>query len=252
MQASKKFLSTPSARRATQAQDAGTEAAIFLSTPSARRATTVHREGLPFLAHFYPRPLRGGRLNVLSVVFANAEFLSTPSARRATPVLLQDHTTGKFLSTPSARRATGDSGFNASVKEISIHALCEEGDDGVRIMDEYLLNFYPRPLRGGRLLGLEMTSIPKEFLSTPSARRATFVWGCIAAGAKKISIHALCEEGDPLLVIYCFQTIKDFYPRPLRGGRPSQYFLHGFTRPNFYPRPLRGGRLRPDSACRAR
>ena len=34
----------------------------------------------------------------------------------------------KFLSTPSVRRATGDSGFDASVKEISIHALREEGD----------------------------------------------------------------------------------------------------------------------------
>ena len=33
-----------------------------------------------------------------------------------------------------------------------------------------------------------------------------------------ISIHALCEEGDPTLSMY--KTVPyDFYPRPLRGGR---------------------------------
>ena len=35
-----------------------------------------------------------------------------------------------------------------------------------------------------------------------------------------ISIHALCEEGDPCLYAYIF-TDWNFYPRPLRGGRPS-------------------------------
>ena len=56
---------------------------------------------------------------------------------------------------------------------ISIHALCEEGD----VMD----NAYQT------LLG--------QFLSTPSARRAT---NCDAENCahQAISIHALCEEGD--------------------------------------------------------
>ena len=61
------------------------------------------------------------------------------------------------------------------------------------------------------------------FLSTPSARRATKGGdraGCVAV----ISIHALCEEGD--LVIQPFgQTLEDFYPRPLRGGRPQRLQL---------------------------
>ena len=34
-----------------------------------------------------------------------------------------------------------------------------------------------------------------------------------------ISIHALCEEGD-LMVIRVPPRYSDFYPRPLRGGRP--------------------------------
>ena len=56
-----------------------------------------------------------------------------------------------------------------------------------------------------------------EFLSTPSARRATLVdMGYF--DDVEISIHALREEGDqrpPLLSRY----VRHFYPRPPRGGR---------------------------------
>ena len=82
--------------------------------------------------YFYPRPPRGGRLELLPELWlfdgisihalreegdVNALikhlcknlFLSTPSARRA-PFLCVGFKMGKtiFLSTPSARRATGD------------------------------------------------------------------------------------------------------------------------------------------------
>ena len=56
---------------------------------------------------------------------------------------------------------------------ISIHALCEEGDGGSLTMLDSLSNFYPRPLRGGRLSRLIGTFLISIFLSTPSARRAT-------------------------------------------------------------------------------
>ena len=55
--------------------------------------------------------------------------------------------------------------------------------------------FYPRPPRGGRLMGVLNFGGFMLFLSTPSARRAT----ADRAGMKarqKISIHALREEGD--------------------------------------------------------
>ena len=84
---------------------------------------------LCFLSDFYPRPPRGGRLLVVGYFRINSLFLSTPSARRAT--------TGNL--------------YHENTKDISIHALREEGDDYIQQPDE---NTY-------------------EFLSTPSARRAT-------------------------------------------------------------------------------
>ena len=80
-------------------------------------------------------------------------------------------------------------------------------------------NFYPRPLRGGRQPSGYGRVEPSEFLSTPSARRATsdlhpadynprFLSTPSARRAtlhgreqhhrRRISIHALCEEGDLL------------------------------------------------------
>ena len=56
----------------------------FLSTPSARRATARSSSGPTRSTYFYPRPLRGGRPKAYSDVRSDVEFLSTPSARRAT------------------------------------------------------------------------------------------------------------------------------------------------------------------------
>ncbi len=78
-----------------------------------------------------------------------------------------------FLSTPSARRATSYVQLEKTVEYISIHALREEGDSGVVQNAPKLLDFYPRPPRGGRLQGLGMLTSIATFLSTPSARRAT-------------------------------------------------------------------------------
>ena len=79
-----------------------------------------------------------------------------------------------------------------------------------------------------------------QFLSTPSARRATFV------NHEKhivfvISIHALREEGDQSCTLN-LPCHENFYPRPPRGGRPVNPVLCT-SRQNFYPRPPRGGRL---------
>ena len=57
------------------------------------------------------------------------------------------------------------------------------------------IDFYPRPLRGGRLRTIHLGALTIY-----------------------ISIHALCEEGDLIregkMKHECY-----FYPRPLRGGR---------------------------------
>ena len=79
---------------------------LFLSTPSARRATEARR----------PRG-REGRISIhalreegdpprLLLLRKMSLFLSTPSARRATHIVLHGVDNMTFLSTPSARRAT--------------------------------------------------------------------------------------------------------------------------------------------------
>ena len=70
------------------------------------------------------------------------------------------------------------------------------------------------------------------FLSTPSARRATHT-SLTGNGHEPISIHALREEGDAWME----QTdteMKNFYPRPPRGGRQQKqrqnlYFQTNYT-----------------------
>ena len=79
---------------------------------------------------------------------------------------------------------------------ISIHALREEGDAISPINPTSGGNFYPRPPRGGRLFKRSKQLRPAQFLSTPSARRATLVRDFCYCG-QIISIHALREEGDP-------------------------------------------------------
>ena len=146
---------------------------IFLSTPSARRATDrlVVR---PLFSSISIHALReeGDASSPPSVPFL-CVFLSTPSARRATRFLCQV-VVCKAISI-HALREEGDlnGGKHFAFAIISIHALREEGDDAPR--------HYP--------------STTYQFLSTPSARRATFRLRKYNTSIT-ISIHALREEGD--------------------------------------------------------
>mgnify|MGYP000872011576 CR=1 FL=1 len=153
-----------------------------------------------------------------------------PSSRRVS----------KFLSTPSARRATFRHQDSLRGRQISIHALREEGD-------------FTRSQLGAGASG---------FLSTPSARRATLpiqfcqpvrrisihalreegdlCGSAVGIFPGRISIHALREEGD-LPIPGVFRDFQHFYPRPPRGGRPSARRAKASCQ-DFYPRPPRGGR----------
>ena len=194
--------------------------------------------------YFYPRPPRGGRrleclrhlvCMPISIHALREEgdsscqflvvlldlFLSTPSARRATSAASASALgVSRFLSTPSARRATTD---NKSVLfetlGISIHALREEGDPRLVMVDESRNHFYPRPPRGGRPTSVGCVTFWFLFLSTPSARRATFQTGLFSAH-HDISIHALREEGDTQALTKHSKHLN-FYPRPPRGGRQN-------------------------------
>ena len=259
----RRFLSTPSARRATFFSGGVFYWDEFLSTPSARRATpglcpdaqagriSIHalreegdQKGEPItipLNDFYPRPPRGGRPSA-----------SPSTARRS-----------GFLSTPSARRATSELPQLALVGAISIHALREKGDVRLSVPRICEVDFYPRPPRGGRHIKKAQEPDNVQFLSTPSARRATKPMRGVLC-IQNISIHALREEGDfPLLSAYLsgwwisihalreegdrgrrVQPYRrvDFYPRPPRGGRRPGSPLCSAGKANFYPRPPRGGR----------
>ena len=122
-----------------------------------------------------------------------------------------------FLSTPSARRATKRKDWSTRMELISIHALREEGDNSSPSFLHALVDFYPRPPRGGRHTSVPSLSQAWIFLSTPSARRATYGWVEVPH-IQLISIHALREEGD----VGCWvisKSLSNFYPRPPRGGR---------------------------------
>ena len=190
---------------------------IFLSTPSARRATerpirqalelsiSIHalreegddRGTAPSGSrrYFYPRPLRGGRQHAACGDHAVGLFLSTPSARRATEGdflfigwccnfyprpprggrRLVPEKKGRcriFLSTPSARRATLTRKRSDRWSSISIHALREEGDSSSE--------------GGGQ----------SKSISIHALREEGDVGGAGRKPSKNISIHALREEGD--------------------------------------------------------
>ena len=123
------------------------------------------------------------------------KFLSTPSARRATECAFSGHRSGTI--SIHALREEGDlsASYYYTFSKISIHALREEGDLGELHKQLLQLNFYPRPPRGGRHAHISIPAPFAQFLSTPSARRAT------AAG---------CFDGTDKTY---------FYPRPPRGGR---------------------------------
>ena len=217
---------------------------VFLSTPSARRATiedaagdvpggiSIHalcEEGDQGWHHDHHGQqisihalCEEGDSPILGIQYSHARFLSTPSARRATGCNKQvvDLTyisihalceegdycfsnaafvRSKFLSTPSARRATDPRVLLQRARTISIHALCEEGDPGLWHSDTKAgrISIHALCEEGDFLVKLCIT-VDAAFLSTPSARRAT----------------APIRQSASLAT--------NFYPRPLRGGRPLQ------------------------------
>ncbi len=120
-----------------------------------------------------------------------------------------------------ALREEGDGIKDGSLAliHISTHALREEGDVGQGEFGGIGLDFYPRPPRGGRQTFWTKPESFGLFLPTPSARRATKLYGKNLPD-EIISTHALREEGDTVNR-YLNSGRQHFYPRPPRGGRPQ-------------------------------
>ncbi len=125
---------------------------------------------------------------------------------------------------------------------ISIHALCEEGDEcGARgaCRGTY---FYPRPLRGGRRASASTTTRSIDFYPRPLRGGRPFRDRQVN-GFDVISIHALCEEGDAAIPEYYWRKLISIHALceegdQLKPGKTQRRY-------DFYPRPLRGGRQEP-------
>ena len=192
---------------------------------------------------FYPRPPRGGRRRIYMLRSLLVGFLSTPSARRAT------HTTTK----------------QEDKNHISIHALREEGDDGIFFISLFKNGFLSTPSarRATHLSAVSRLSHPNFYPRPPRGgrpHRSTRLFS-----SSTISIHALREEGDYNSLNGWATDIK-FLSTPsarratkLVEQRPRRHYIsiHALreegdssssTRTwgpsNFYPRPPRGGRRR--------
>ena len=133
------------------------------------------------------------------------EFLSTPSARRATLEKLKNSPV--YIISIHALREEGDEGLenDLAALEISIHALREEGDPRSLCSAAPPGYFYPRPPRGGRRSppphhqgagGISIHALREEGDASKCQHLMKKIF---------ISIHALREEGDPEGAVLCHQ-----------------------------------------------
>ena len=169
---------------------------------------------------FYPRPPRGGRpCSCRRRVPPAGISIHALREEGDITVLIPNTYSKTFLSTPSARRATDDLIQIDFRDQISIHALREEGD-----------RWKNQGSRGG-------------FISIHALREEGDLQEQQDALRHQISIHALREEGDvgadehigngDLISIHALREegdhtspwngnpLRNFYPRPPRGGRPA-------------------------------
>ena len=133
---------------------------------------------------------------MIGSTFASGVFLSTPSARRATGILFRPvMAADDFYPRPPRGGRLWLFLWPVIMVWISIHALREEGDLGDAEKANTALEFLSTPSARRATATASPPPVWYRFLSTPSARRATFPYG---------------TKTDPS---------QHFYPRPPRGGR---------------------------------
>ena len=150
-----------------------------------------------------------------------------------------------------ALRVEGDSHTqdNGTSHGISIHALRVEGDRWMRsrmnlrarflstpsgwrataprrMLISLTADFYPRPPGGGRL-SHSMFPRTAETISIHALRVEGDKIAPFVKHLHYISIHALRVEGDKSIFDRLRRRIRNFYPRPPGGGRPSAF--HPYT-----------------------
>ena len=150
-----------------------------------------------------------------------SQFLSTPSARRATPGLRDCPVqVGDFYPRPPR-----------GGRRLLLHGGCP------------LCNFYPRPPRGGRQHNGLASGTVQQFLSTPSARRATFFSFSVSPSNRLFLSTPSARRATARL--YHGSRSGTFLSTP-SARRATVGALEGvYGRKHFYPRPPRGGRQGP-------
>ena len=214
---------------------------IFLSTPSARRATPRTRQGSCPLLYFYPRPPRGGRPQSLCSQDVPCRISIHALREEGDPGLkLGPNATEHFYPRPPRGGRRSDERKDDVITFISIHALREEGD--LKSLSQGALSkisIHALREEGDLSLAGGSSSV-RTFLSTPSARRATYFIR-EQFKAMEISIHALREEGDNLRQ----ERYAFFFGISIHALREEGDLVtkrHGANTEYFYPRPPRGGR----------
>ena len=150
--AGERFLSTPSARRATciaVSRRCRRSSNFYPRPPRGGRPKDKYK--LIQLIHFYPRPPRGGRPRMQSRS-ARPESISIHALREEGDVEMSgmSHFDVVFLSTPSARRATAAGTAGRWPRRHFYPRPPRGGRHNGFGSNNYYLNFYPRPPRGGR------------------------------------------------------------------------------------------------------
>ena len=213
----------------------------FLSTPSARRATRHRAFFRGRLCYFYPRPPRGGR---------RQQSLLFPAFRAISIHALREEGDYRPTATPS-RPSNFYPRPPRGGRRATTHRLRAE------------TNFYPRPPRGGRLIVPDgRGQVIDDFYPRPP-RGGRHRADTVLARHKRISIHALREEGDPGCHDHCeryaeflstpsarratkdpelFMEYYEFLSTPSARRATNDVFQFGFLEIDFYPRPPRGGR----------
>ena len=177
--------------------------------PAKRRTISIHapREGgdgslpkhLTASTYFNPRPPRGGRPLRQMTHPSKIYFNPRPPRGGRHPV--------QFSEYPCC--------------PISIHAPREGGDCCTSGCCTRTIDFNPRPPRGGRRRScLRLLSRSWIFQSTPPARGATS--NIFSAFFRSLFQSTPPARGATFHGILCHHAIKNFNPRPPRGGRQQR------------------------------
>ena len=213
----------------------------FLSTPSARRATQYKPGKTQRRHNFYPRPPRGGRPPYNGSMFTKS-FISIHALREEGDEIRFRLFGIHCAISIHALREEGD--YPRLIKSIiktNFYPRPPRGGRPTTAANEpQQTDFYPRPPRGGRRKDKKVFTQTAKFLSTPSARRATVApLPDVPLSALFLSTPSARRATMPHLLRRALH--QHFYPRPPRGGRRGKVY-HGLRHNNFYPRPPRGGR----------